>query len=69
MRLISNRTKHTGDILITTKWSNDSLPIGESDFIVGVGREQSLEESNRRVEYNGAFDPSLDANLDLVVVD
>ena len=59
----------TRNVLVTTEGSNDSSLVGENDLVVGVGREETLEEGDSRVEDDGALGTSLDADLDFVVVD
>lgn len=55
--------------MVSTEGSNHSGFVGKDDLVVGVGREEALEEGDGRVEDDGAFDTGLDANLDLGVVD
>lgn len=60
--------QHTRNVLISAERSDDGRLIGEDDFVVGVGREQALKKGNSRVEDDGAFHTSLDADLDLAVI-
>ena len=55
--------------MVATKRSNDGGLVGQNDLVVGVGREEALEESNGRVEDDSALNTSLDSDLDFVVVD
>jgi hypothetical protein len=60
---------HTRNVLVPAEGSNNSGLVGEEDLVVGVGREEALEEGDSRVENDGALSSGLDADLDLVVVD
>jgi len=55
--------------LVATKRSNNSRLVGKDDLVVGVGREQALEEGDSGVEDDSAFNTSLHANLNFAVVD
>jgi hypothetical protein len=56
------------DILVTAKRGGDNSRVGEGDPVLRGGGEQSLQKGNSGVEHNGALSTSLDANLDLRVV-
>lgn len=55
--------------MVSTEGSDNSGLVGEDDLVVGVGGEQALEEGNRRVEDDAAFNTGLDADLHFAVVD
>lgn len=55
--------------MVATKRSNNSRLVGKDDLVVGVGREQALEEGDSGVEDDSAFNTSLHANLNFAVVD
>lgn len=55
--------------MVAAERSNDGGLVGQNDLVVGAGREETLEESDGRVEDDSALNTSLDADLDLVVVD
>ncbi|KAG6895929.1 hypothetical protein C0992_011506 [Termitomyces sp. T32_za158] len=48
---------------------NNSRIIRKLDFVVFVGREQTLEERDGRIKDNGTLNAALDACFDLTVVD
>jgi hypothetical protein len=54
--------------LVASEGGHDRGLVREHDLVVGVGREEALEEGDGGVEHDGAFDTSLDADLDLAVV-
>lgn len=55
--------------MITPKRRGDGSFVSKNNFVVGVGWEESLQKGNRRVEDDSSFNTSLDADLDLAVVD
>ena len=54
--------------MVTSEGCNDDGLVGEDDLVFGGWREEALEEGDGRVKDDGAFDTSLDADLDLIVV-
>jgi hypothetical protein len=54
--------------LVTTEGCDDSSLVGESDLVLGGGREKALKDGDGGVEDDGAFNTSLDAGLDFAVV-
>jgi hypothetical protein len=54
--------------LVPSEGRNDGGLIGEDDLVLVGWWEEALEKGNSRVEDDGAFHTSLDADLDLVVV-
>lgn len=60
---------HTRNVLVAAQWCRDGGLVGEYDFVVQVGGEQALKQSDGGVEDDGALNTSLDSDLDLAVVD
>lgn len=60
---------HTRDVLVSTEGSNNGGLVGKNDFVVGVRGEEALKKSDGGVEDDGTLNTSLDADLDLGVVD
>lgn len=68
----ANETKqriHTRDILIPSQRSGHSGLVGKNNLVVLVRGEQPLKEGDGRVEDDSAFTSTLDADVDLLVVD
>ena len=55
--------------MVATKRSCNRSLVRKNDFVVGVRREESLEEGDGGIKDDRALDSSLDTGLDLVVVD
>jgi len=55
--------------LVATKGSSNCSLVRKDDFIIGGGREESLEEGDGGIKDDGPLDSSLDTGLDLVIVD
>ena len=54
--------------MVSAEGSNNRCPIGKEDFVVGVGREETLEERNSRVKDDSSLNSGLDADFDFAVV-
>jgi hypothetical protein len=57
-----------GNILVTTKGSNDSGLVGKDNPVGRVGREKTLEEGDSRVKYHGTLTASFCMDVDLMSV-
>lgn len=55
--------------MVAAEGSNNRCPISKDDFVVGVGREETLEERNSRVEDDSSLNSGLDADFDFAIVD
>lgn len=55
--------------MVATEGRNNGRLVSEFDFIVGIGREESLKESDGGIENDSTLNTSLDAGFDLAVVD
>jgi hypothetical protein len=55
--------------LVPAQRCDDSSPIGELNLVHWVRGEQSLKDSDGRIEDNGALNTSLDADMHLAVID
>ena len=54
--------------MVAAEGSNNRCPIGKEDFVVGVGREETLEERNSRIKDDSSLNSGLDADFDFAVV-
>lgn len=55
--------------MVTAEGGDNRGLVGEDDLVLGAGREETLKQSDGGVEYDSALSASLDADLDLAVVD